>query len=166
MSLFEKIKNKRYDLQEAIDDKGNITPEPGDIAKEKSILRNIKKKQVRLDKNQKKIINTNTKAGDKLLQDINKRKSADLTRADAINRAMGTSSSTEGAAGAGGTTTKTRTVKQSEVSKQAKEFTKKINKQNKNLSKFVNPEVRPSGEVKPKTTKPKTTIANYPKTRK
>ena len=128
MSLFEKIKNKRYDLQEAIDDKGNITPEPGDIAKEKSILRNIKKKQVRLDKNQKKIINTNTKAGDKLLQDINKRKSADLTRADAINRAMGTSSSTEGAAGAGGTTTKTRTVKQSEVSKQAKEFTKKINK--------------------------------------
>ena len=128
MSLFEKIKNKRYDLQEAIDDKGNITPEPGDIAKEKSILRNIKKKQVRLDKNQKKIINTNTKAGDKLLQDINKRKSADLTRADAINRAMGTSSSTEGAAGAGGTTTKTRTVKQSEVSKKAKEFTKKINK--------------------------------------
>ena len=128
MSLFEKIKNKRYDLQEAIDDKGNITPEPGDIAKEKSILRNIKKKQVRLDKNQKKIINTNIKAGDKLLQDINKRKSADLTRADAINRAMGTSSSTEGAAGAGGTTTKTRTVKQSEVSKQAKEFTKKINK--------------------------------------
>ena len=128
MRLFEKIKNKRYDLQEAIDDKGNITPEPGDIAKEKSILRNIKKKQVRLDKNQKKIINTNIKAGDKLLQDINKRKSADLTRADAINRAMGTSSSTEGAAGAGGTTTKTRTVKQSEVSKQAKEFTKKINK--------------------------------------
>ena len=128
MSLFERLNNKRYDLQEAIDDKGNITPEPGDIAKEKSILRNIKKKQVRLDKNQKKIINTNKKAGDKLLQDINKRKSADLTRADAINRAMGTSSSTEGAAGAGGTTTKTRTVKQSEVSKQAKEFTKKINK--------------------------------------
>ena len=36
MSLFEKLNNKRYDLQEAIDDKGNITPEPGDIAKEKS----------------------------------------------------------------------------------------------------------------------------------
>ena len=45
MSLFEKIQNRRYDLQEAIDDKGNITPEPGDIAKEKSIVRNIKKKQ-------------------------------------------------------------------------------------------------------------------------
>ena len=37
---------------------------------------------------------------DKLLQDINKRKSADLTRADAINRSMGTSGSTEGAGGA------------------------------------------------------------------
>ena len=150
MSLFERLNNKRYDLQEAIDDKGNITPEPGDIAKEKSILRNIKKKQVRLDKNQKKIINTNKKAGDKLLQDINKRKSADLTRADAINRAMGTSGSTEGAAGAGGTTTKTRTVKQSEVSKQAKEFTKKINK--KRTDGFE--DVTGEGKVK------------YPKTRK
>ena len=37
---------------------------------------------------------------DKLLQDINKRKSADLTRADAINRSLGTSGSTEGAGGA------------------------------------------------------------------
>ena len=50
MSLFERIKNKRYDLQEAIDDKGNITPEPGDIAKEKSIVRNIKKKQKNINK--------------------------------------------------------------------------------------------------------------------
>ena len=166
MSLFERLNNKRYDLQEAIDDKGNITPEPGDIAKEKSILRNIKKKQVRLDKNQKKIINTNTKAGDKLLQDINKKLSASTTKGDQARALYGTEGgSTEGAAGAGETTTKTKTVKQSEVSKQAKDFTKKINKQNKNLSKFVNPEVRPSGEVKPKTTKPKTTIANYPKTR-
>ena len=30
MSLFERLKNKRYDLQEVIDDKGNITHEPGD----------------------------------------------------------------------------------------------------------------------------------------
>ena len=149
MSLFEKIKNKRYDLQEAIDDKGNITPEPGDIAKEKSILRNIKKKQVRLDKNQKKIINTNTKAGDKLLQDINKRKSADLTRADAINRSM--DSYDDGDLGnpnqsKSSTATKTKTVSQAEVSKKAKEFTKKVNKKNKNL----NPPTK----------------ANYPKTRK
>ena len=34
MSLFEKLKNKRYDLQEApIDDKGNITSGPGEIEK-------------------------------------------------------------------------------------------------------------------------------------
>ena len=50
MNLFERIQNKRYDLQEAIDDKGNITPEPGDIAKEKSIVRNIKKKQKNINK--------------------------------------------------------------------------------------------------------------------
>jgi len=149
MSLFEKLNNKRYNLQEAIDDKGNITPEPGDIAKEKSILRNIKKKQVRLDKNQKKIINTNTKEGDKLLKDINKRKSQDLTRADAINRSM--DSYDDGDLGnpnqsKSSTATKTKTVSQAEVSKKAKEFTKKVNKKNKNL----NPPTK----------------ANYPKTRK
>jgi len=149
MSLFEKLNNKRYNLHEAIDDKGNITPEPGDKAIEKSIVRNIKKKQVRLDKNQKKIINTNTKAGDKLLQDINKRKSADLTRADAINRSM--DSYDDGDLGnpnqsKSSTATKTKTVSQAEVSKKAKEFTKKVNKKNKNL----NPPTK----------------ANYPKTRK
>ena len=42
----------------------------------------------------------NTVKNDKLIQDINKRKSADLTRADAINRSLGTSGSTEGAGGA------------------------------------------------------------------
>ena len=108
MSLFERLKNKRYDLQEAIDDKGNITPEPGDKAIEKSIVRNIKKKQVKISKSEKQNISKNKAAGDKLLQDINKRKSADLTRADAINRAMGTSGSTEGAGGAGGSSGSTR----------------------------------------------------------
>ena len=40
MSLFEKLKNKRYDLQEApIDDKGNITPEPGEIKKSERIVK-------------------------------------------------------------------------------------------------------------------------------
>ena len=139
MSLFERLNNKRYDLQEAIDDKGNITPEPGDKAIEKSIVRNIKKKQVRLNKNQKKIIKTNTKAGDELLQDINKRKSADLTRKDAILRSMGSSGSTEGSAGAGGTTTKTKTntVKQSKVSDDASKFTDRVNKSNKNRKEFI-----------------------------
>jgi len=139
MSLFERLKNKRYDLQEAIDDKGNITPEPGDKAIEKSIVRNIKKKQIRTSKSEKQNISKNKAAGDKLLQDINKRKSADLTRADAINRAMGSSSSTEGTAGAGGPATKTKTVNQADVSKKAQKFTKEINKKNKNRT-FFDPE--------------------------
>ena len=43
MSLFEKIKNKRYNLQEApIDDKGNITSGPGEIEKSKKILKKFK----------------------------------------------------------------------------------------------------------------------------
>ena len=156
MSLFEKLKNKRYDLQEApIDDKGNITPEPGEVEKSKKIVKKFVSKQKRIER---KNIKSNTQQGDKLLQDINKRKSADLTRADAINRSMGTSGSTEGAAGAGGTATKTKpktktkTIDQAEVSKKAKKFTKEINKKNKNLKKaFVDPKDRPTGEV-PKTT--------------
>ena len=132
MNLFEKLKNKRYDLQEApIDDKGNITPEPGEVEKSKKIVKKFVSKQKRIER---KNIKSNTQKGDKLLQDINKRKSADLTRADAINRSMGTSGSTEGAAGAGGTATKTKpktktiTIDQAEVSKKAKKFTKEINK--------------------------------------
>ena len=147
MSLFERIKNKRYDLQEApIDDKGNITPEPGEVKKSKEIVKKFVNKQKRIEK---KNIKTNTQKGDKLLQNINQRKSADLTRADAYNRAYGTSgSSTEGAGGANTGTTpkirktkitgnvipkkdlpKTKGVNQADVSKQAKDFTKKINKE-------------------------------------
>ena len=98
MSLFERIQNKRYNLQEApIDDKGNITPEPGEVKKSEKILKKFNKKQKKIEQ---KNIRKNTQQGDKLLKDINKRKSADLTRADAINRSMGTSGSTEGAGGA------------------------------------------------------------------
>ena len=144
MSLFEKLNNKRYDLHEAIDEKGNITPEPGDKAIEKSILRNIKKKQSRT-------ISQNKAAGQKLLQDINKKLSASTTKGDQARALYGTEGgSTEGTAGAGGTATKTKTVKQSEVSKQAKEFTKKINK--KRTGGFE--DVTGEGQVK------------YPKTRK
>ena len=148
MSLFERLNNKRYDLQEAIDDKGNITPEPGDIAKEKSILRNIKKKQVRLDKNQKKIINTNTKAGDKLLQDINKKLSASTTKGDQARALYGTEGgSTEGAGGAGETfkvknTDKTLSTKQIDTSKvnaRSAEILKINNKKPIKGGKTVNP---------------------------
>ena len=140
MSLFEKLKNKRYDLQEApIDDKGNITPEPGEIKKSEKIVKKFIKKQKKVEQ---KNIKTNTQKGDQLLKDINKRKSADLTRSDAINRAYGTSgSSTEGSAGANTGTTQTKKpkitgdvvtnkgVNQADVSKQAQEFTKKVNKE-------------------------------------
>ena len=140
MSLFERIQNKRYNLQEApIDDKGNITPGPGEVEKSKKILKKFVSKQKRIEK---KNIKTNTQQGDKLLKDINKRKSADLTRSDAINRAYGTSgSSTEGSAGANTGTTQNKKpkitgdvvtnkgVNQADVSKQAQEFTKKVNKE-------------------------------------
>ena len=150
MSLFEKLNNKRYNLQEGVDSSGNITPNPGDAAKEKSIIRNIKKKQVRLDKNQKKIINTNTKAGDKLLQDINKRLSASTTKGDQARSQYNVGDGSTIGTPEGATATKTKTVKQSEVSKQAKEFTKKINK--KRTGSFD--DVTGEGKVK------------YPKTRK
>ena len=162
MSLFEKIKDRKQNLTEQSrgsgftnrnrkditkilskigeDPKGTANkvlqsssksvtaPKPDEVASAKALLRNKKKQQ-----NQQ--IAKNKAEGDKLLQDINKRKSADLTRADAINRSMGTSGSTEGAAGASGT----KTVKQSEVSKKAQEFTKEINKKNKNRT-FFDPE--------------------------
>ena len=126
MSLFERIQNKRYDLQEApIDDKGNITPEPGEIKKSEKIVKKFIKKQKK----------------DKLSnQEISRRRSAETTRGDAINRSIGTSGSTEGAGGANtGTTqpkkpkitgdvTRAPKVNQADVSKKAKEFTKEIEK--------------------------------------
>ena len=74
-------------------------------------IENIKKKQINIDKKIKsdanipddggkigqskfeKELNLNKK-GDKLLQDINKRKSADLTRADSLNISYSTYGST------------------------------------------------------------------------
>ena len=138
MSLFEKLKNKRYDLQEApIDDKGNVTPEPGEVKKSEKILKKFNKKQKKIEQQN---IRKNTQQGDQLLKDINKRKSADLTRADAINRSMGTSGSTEGAAGANTGTTPPKPkitgdvvtnkgLNQADVSKKAQEVTDKVNKE-------------------------------------
>ena len=131
MSLFERIKNKRYDLQEApIDDKGNITPEPGEIEKSKKILKKFNRQQKKIE-NQN--IRKNTQQGDQLLKDINKRKSADLTRADAIRRSMNTYDDGDlGNPSQSKSSPKVTTgkgVDQAEVSKQAKDFTKKINKE-------------------------------------
>ena len=107
MRLFEEFNNRRYSLQEAIDSKGNITPEPGDIAKEKSILRQYKKKQVNLSKNERKNIKSNTQAGEQLKKEINRRLSASTTKGDQARALYGTEGgSTEGAGGANTGTTK------------------------------------------------------------
>ena len=197
MSLFERIKNKRHDLIEqpdfsskqrsdnlkmlnrmfgsktaaketadkAVDDaaKKIMTPTKDDIAKEKSIFRQQKKIQKRqnIKNNQNKGPNENP-TYTKAMGDQRRRQQA----YDAFD------DSDAGRPGTGNTVdnTKSRTVKQSEVSKKAKDFTKEINKKNKNLKRaFVKPDERPTGEV-PKTTKPKTGTGEgqvkYPKTRK
>ena len=186
MSLFEKIKNKRYDLQEAIDDKGNITPEPGDKAIEKSIVRRQRKINKKKSQNQNRNIRNNKQEGDKLLQDINRRKSADLTRADAFRRAYGTSGSTEGAGGANTDTKPTvqgaqgRTKRSVKItgnvdSKKAEQYTKKINAANpkrpeyvkkdvykgaEEITKKINPkQSRPLGQLVKKTKPSKTSVS-------
>jgi len=145
MSLFEKLNNKRYNLQEGIDSKGNVTPDPDEIAQTKSVLRNIKKRQNRT-------ISQNKAAGEQLKKDIAKRLSASTTRGDQARSqySIGDGSSIGTPEGATATKTKTVGVKQAEVSKKAKEFTKKINK--KRTGGFEN--VTGEGQVK------------YPKTRK
>ena len=89
----------------------------------------------------------------KLDKEISARRSAETTKADAMNRAMGTSGSTEGAAGASGT----KTVKQSEVSKKAKDFTKEINKKKKGIKFGEAPGAGPVKTYNIKDVKPKST---------
>ena len=126
MSLFEKIQNKRYDLQEApIDDKGMVTPEPGEVKKSEKILNKFIKKQ---KKEEQKNIKSNTQAGEQLKKDINKRLSASTTKGDQARSQYSIGDGSTIGTPEGTTATKTKTVKQSEVSKDAKEFTKKINK--------------------------------------
>ena len=158
MSLFEKLNNKRYDLQE----KKKITKT---FASGSFDAGNNEKKFVENEKN-KNLNKTNA-------SDINKRLSASTTKGDQARSLYGTEGgSTEGTGGPTTTTkpyrapskkvqkeiqnrstlkklqkgqgvnitnpkitgdvTPTNTVKQSEVSKDAKKFTDKINKQNKN----------------------------------
>ena len=133
MSLFEKLKNKRYDLQEApIDDKGNITPEPGEVEKSKKILKKFVNKQKRIEK---KNIKSNQEAGEKLKRQISQRRTAQSNQQQIFNRQydayddgdLGNPSQTKSQTSPKVTTGKG--VDQAEVSKQAKDFTKKINKE-------------------------------------
>ena len=90
MSLFERLKNKRQDLTEVSDDftskqrKDNLNMLNkmfGSTERSKKTAREIKKitntSNKKENKRQKKIISKNKAEGDKLLQDINKTKSAD-----------------------------------------------------------------------------------------
>jgi len=113
MRLFEEFNNRRYNLQESIDSKGNIVPEPDDIAKEKSILRNYRKITKKQAQIQNKNIKSNTQAGEQLKKEINRRLSASTTKGDQARSLYGTGGgSTEGAGGAntGTTPTKTKTA--------------------------------------------------------
>ena len=133
MSLFEKLKNKRYDLQEApIDDKGNITPEPGEIKKSEKIVKKFIKKQKKIEN---KNIKSNQEAGEKLKRQISQRRTAQSNQQQIFNRQydayddgdLGNPSQSKSQTSSKVTTGKG--VDQAEVSKQAKDFTKKINKQ-------------------------------------
>ena len=133
MSLFERIQNKRYDLQEApIDDKGRITPEPGDIKKEKKIVKKFNKQQKKIEQ---KNIKTNTQKGDKLLQDLSQRRTSQDNQQQKFNRqydidgGYGDSGGSEDGLRKGSSQTSgSKTVNQADVSKKAQEFTKEIEK--------------------------------------
>ena len=98
--------------------------------------------------------------------------SRQTTRGDAFSRATGTSGSTEGIGGAGGsskTVTPTKGVKQSEVSKKAKDFTKDINQKRVSSSGYSQTnKPKPGSEptlfkkVKPKTPVTPTEIVTGP----
>ena len=135
MRLFEEFNNRRYSLQEAIDSKGNITPEPGDIAKEKSILRQYKKKQVNLSKNEKKNIKTNVQQGDKLLKDIKQRKLDQLKQQELLKRQMDFDDLSDG-----GNTSNTN-VKKNVVKTNVDDSVKSVRTNRRNINKVTQPNV-------------------------
>ena len=135
MSLFERLNNRRYSLQEAIDSKGNITPEPGDIAKEKSILRQYKKKQVNLSKNEKKNIKTNVQQGDKLLKDIKQRKLDQLKQQELLKRQMDFDDLSDG-----GNTSNTN-VKKNVVKTNVDDSVKSVRTNRRTINKVTQPNV-------------------------
>ena len=155
MSLFEKLNNKRYDLQEKERKKSFPSGSFDPANQEGKFVENEKNKNIESGR-------TTYSKNKKLNQQISQRRSAETTRGDAINRSLGGTSSTEGTGGANtGTATykppskekvkeimnrstlkkvkRGQGVSQAEVSKRAQEFTKEINKKNKNRT-FFDPE--------------------------
>ena len=142
MSLFERIQNRRYDLQEGIDDKGNITPNPGDKKVEKSIVRNYNKKQKKFNqtnvtssgrvkatsdilKSGSKPTVSQQKTADDVLGNLN-RFFTDKSDSDTLKTK---STGDEGQFKGRPKVTTGKGVNQAEVSKKAQEFTKKVNKE-------------------------------------
>ena len=147
MSLFEKLNNKRYDLQEK-KKRISSSASSGNNNSNKNIStsrRNIRKAIADLDATQpepsqqpiqtgRTTYNKNKKVND----NISQKRTRETLRRDQINRQYGidgglgdTGGSEDGLRGGSSQTstkTKTKTVKQSEVSQKAKDFTKKINK--------------------------------------
>ena len=155
MSLFEELNNKRYDLQEKERKKSFPSGSFDPANQEGKFVENEKNKNIESGR-------TTYSKNKKLNQQISQRRSAETTRGDAINRSLGGTSSTEGTGGANtGTATykppskekvkeimnrstlkkvkRGQGVSQAEVSKRAQEFTKEINKKNKNRT-FFDPE--------------------------
>ena len=150
MSLFERIQNRRYDLQEGIDDKGNITPNPGDKKVEKSIVRNYNKKQKKFNqtnvtsssrvKATSDILKTGSKptlsqqkTADNVLGNLN-RFFTDKSDSDTLKtKSTGDEGQFKGKPKkfkiTGDVSDRAPKVNQADVSKKAKEFTKKINKE-------------------------------------
>ena len=147
MSLFERIKNKRYDLQEK-KKRISSSASSGNNNSNKNIStsrRNIRKAIADLDATQPQPSQQTIQTGrttynnnKKIDDNIGQKRTRETLRRDQINRQYGidgglgdTGGSEDGLRGGSSQTstkTKTKTVKQSEVSQKAKDFTKKINK--------------------------------------
>ena len=144
MSLFERIQNRRYNLQEGIDDKGNITPNPGDKKVEKSIVRNFNKKQKKFNqtnvtssgrvkatsdiiKSGPKVTTSQRQTADNVLGNLNRFFTDQSDSKTLKTKSTGDEGQFKGKPKVKVTTGKG--VNQADVSKKAKEFTKKINKQ-------------------------------------
>ena len=147
MSLFEKLNNKRYDLQEK-KKRISSSASSGNNNSNKNIStsrRNIRKAIADLDATQPQPSQQTIQTGrttynnnKKIDDNIGQKRTRETLRRDQINKQYGidgglgdTGGSEDGLRGGSSQTstkTKTKTVKQSEVSQKAKDFTKKINK--------------------------------------
>ena len=175
--LFGDKGKSRRTAKKAIGGSPTMNPTPDDVAKEKSIRRKQKKiektlkttgdkPKSTLDNMAKNIAQQDIEAeGGKFKQPV-----SGTSQAKDFKPEPGSQKLANTTKGGPVKITKTKPVKQSEVSKKAKDFTNEINKKNKNLKKaFFDPKDRPTGEV-PKTTKPKTGTGEgkvkYPKNRR